>query len=409
MKSVFIFIFLFFITFLNIEAQWTRSNQGIGNGDINVLDFEMINNKLFIATYINNTFYSTNNGISWEILIEDAFTDAISFEKINNSFFLITKKQNIFISNDSGNTWQKTNYEYLDGGFIYSSCVLDSSLFIVEISRGITFSKDYGQTWEKINGELPTTLVYNLESYKGIIYACTQEGLFVSNDRCNSWEKIYNNLVNTINFKNDEIYIGTYSYGILKSEDSGKTWVELNNGLSILNITSIDFVKPSFIFDDYIVIGTKGNYPMGSGASGIYISTDKGNTWLQRKSGLTFKGNNGFTPGVFKFYTISDTILVGTEGGIYRAAIQEIINGVGIKDIDIYKSMLFPNPVCDELTISQIPYGVVSYEIFDIFGNRVLSLETIHELPLQIDVSMLTPGLYFLKLNNQPPVKFIKL
>lgn len=71
--------------------------------------------------------------------------------------------------------------------------------------------------------------------------------------------------------------------------------------------------------------------------------------------------------------------------------------------------MLFPNPTTDKLAISQIPDGAVSYEIFDIFGNKVLPLEAIHELPLQIDVSSIYPGVYFLKLNNQPPVKFIKL
>lgn len=71
--------------------------------------------------------------------------------------------------------------------------------------------------------------------------------------------------------------------------------------------------------------------------------------------------------------------------------------------------IISPNPTFEKLTISQIPDGAVSYEIYDIFGNRVLSVETIHELSPQIDVSMFSPGIYFLKLNNKNPIKFVKI
>jgi len=82
----------------------------------------------------------------------------------------------------------------------------------------------------------------------------------------------------------------------------------------------------------------------------------------------------------------------------------------------IIKSLLYPNPAIDKLTFFQIPNGTVSYEIFDIFGERVLSTPsslrdaTPQEGNFKIDVSFLPPGIYFLKLNNQvKPIKFVKI
>jgi hypothetical protein len=123
--------------------------------------------------------------------------------------------------------------------------------------------------------------------------------------------------------------------------------------------------------------------------------------YLFPKVGLAFfQGFGDFGQGLttLEAYTL--------DGKLY-GSIPEVFNSVN--DNETNNLLLFPNPTSDKLTLSQIPDGTVSYEIFDIFGERVLSVETIHELSLQIDVSSLQTGVYFLKLNNQPPVKFIKL
>lgn len=87
--------------------------------------------------------------------------------------------------------------------------------------------------------------------------------------------------------------------------------------------------------------------------------------------------------------------------------------GVSVNENPSKEFLIFPNPTSDKLTLSQIPDGSVSYEIFDIFGGRVLSAPSLRDTPqegnLEIDVSKLLSGIYFLKLNNQPPVKFVKI
>ncbi|OGU59237.1 MAG: hypothetical protein A2X64_01720 [Ignavibacteria bacterium GWF2_33_9] len=84
-----------------------------------------------------------------------------------------------------------------------------------------------------------------------------------------------------------------------------------------------------------------------------------------------------------------------------------------INSYDLTESLsnviIYPNPVFSTLSLSQIPEGSVSFEIFDIFGKCVLSVETIHELSLQkIDVSFLPPGVYFVRIGDIVQ-KFVKM
>lgn len=67
---------------------------------------------------------------------------------------------------------------------------------------------------------------------------------------------------------------------------------------------------------------------------------------------------------------------------------------------------LFPNPVTTFLSLSEIPDGSYSYEIFDILGFK----RSDGKIEKEINVEFLSKGIYFLKLNNQvKPIKFVKL
>lgn len=65
---------------------------------------------------------------------------------------------------------------------------------------------------------------------------------------------------------------------------------------------------------------------------------------------------------------------------------------------------LSPNPVTDKLTLLNIPDNAIQFEIYDQFGNRQIA----GLISVQLDVSLLPTGAYFLKLNNRqsPPQVF---
>ncbi|MEL7118294.1 MAG: T9SS type A sorting domain-containing protein [Bacteroidota bacterium] len=64
---------------------------------------------------------------------------------------------------------------------------------------------------------------------------------------------------------------------------------------------------------------------------------------------------------------------------------------------------IFPNPATHTLSINGIQVGKL-IEIFNIHGNRLMSVSD----TVNINISHLTKGLYYLKVNGQPPLPFIK-
>jgi hypothetical protein len=71
--------------------------------------------------------------------------------------------------------------------------------------------------------------------------------------------------------------------------------------------------------------------------------------------------------------------------------------------------ILYPNPATEYITV-EVPNieSLQGIEIYNIFGECVLSVETgLRPVSTKIDVSVLPPGLYFMKVGNAKPMKFM--
>ena len=95
-------------------------------------------------------------------------------------------------------------------------------------------------------------------------------------------------------------------------------------------------------------------------------------------------------------------------------AIRDIISTASTSESELITDdvEISPNPVSDFIEIyvgsGSKPAFTNEIKIYSIYGQSVLSVGTIQELPLRIDVSMLTPGMYYIRTGNST-AKFIKL
>jgi hypothetical protein len=78
----------------------------------------------------------------------------------------------------------------------------------------------------------------------------------------------------------------------------------------------------------------------------------------------------------------------------------------GLKDINANSFELYPNPVSEVLTLTQLP-NEAQITIYSVVGEKIKTLES-QQNTETIDISELTPGIYMIKVNNSSFRKFIK-
>lgn len=113
-----------------------------------------------------------------------------------------------------------------------------------------------------------------------------------------------------------------------------------------------------------------------------------------------FNGTTGFAE--YK-YGNGNIILLGIK--LSDGTIIGNYNIVSVQENYITSRFLSPNPVFDKLNLYNLPANAMSYEIYDQLGIKVSGGIIANE----IDVSTLPAGIYFLKIGNEKPRKFIKV
>jgi hypothetical protein len=111
-----------------------------------------------------------------------------------------------------------------------------------------------------------------------------------------------------------------------------------------------------------------------------------------------------------KFTSDSNYLVISNSEYISLISLKSI---TGIQEtINDFNFSISPNPASDFIEISVGTRRAVSeqseFKIFNVYGQTVLSVGEIHELPLRIDISGLAPGMYFVRIGDRVG-KFVKL
>ena len=270
----------------------------------------------------------------------------------------------VWVSRDSGDTWSKLTsnttpikldalavdprdvdtiyagtwwraYKTTDGGknwrLIKKGMIDDSDVFAVDINpqnpdhviasacSGIYQSFDKGESWNKIQG-IPSqsrrTRAIVQNPYKpGAVYAGTTEGFWMSSNGGRTWslttsKKLEVNAITVHPSNPDKIYIATNNYGVMVSEDGGKSFGSNNGNFSSRFTYDVvpDVEKPNRYYATTINTATGGGF--------IFISDDFGRNWKP--------STNAGTKQTIFYSILQDTvdpnlIYAASNAGLYKS------------------------------------------------------------------------------------------
>ncbi len=259
----------------------------------------------------NNPIDSGEEGIelSWESTAFPRINGeypAVSGLAVNsiNDVFACTNTGLIYRKFDQDTAWQRIASIGLPCTFleIDTNDVLYAGYrsYGLLLGGGIIYSTDNGEKWDFFFNELKSANCLAVKDHE--TYFCgTFFGVFRSQNSGQTWTQANEGLVDTIistityNADNDLLFAGSGSQGIFRSSDNGDNWQGAGlDGRSIIDLTA----SPAGV----IFAGT---------AAGVFRSKDEGNSWKLLDSGIP-------NAGIYSLKSIKKTgVLAGTGDGIY--------------------------------------------------------------------------------------------
>lgn len=306
---------------------WRESSQ-LKNEAIHSLTQSEASPNTLIAGTFNTIFRSDDSGDSWKQLptynvqglvhVESLAIDPRGTDVIYAGTWYLPYK-----STDGGQSWRSIKNGIIDDSDIFAIDIdpRDPNHIIASACSGIYESKTAGESWKKVQG-IPsqsrrTRAILQHPSIPGVVFAGTTEGFWRS-DRggdADSWtvttsRQLEINSITVHPSRPDVIFIGTNNYGVMVSNDGGKSFTPTNGGFSgrFANAILPDREVPNRVYASTINTATGGGF--------LFVSNDNGETWRPSMRNMP---SRLITYAIVQDTVDANIIYLGTNLGIYRS------------------------------------------------------------------------------------------
>ena len=284
---------------------WNPINTGLNATYIKSLAIDPMTPTTIYAEG-QSIFKSMNGGGSWDVIVTPDTQGyriiGLVIDASRSSILYIQTHSGVIKSTDSGESWSEvpTKYNSNIASILAIDPISPSTLYAVtsvgtDENRTLLKSTNGGMDWSVVTTNFSDMAVSFLlidplnpsilYTAKGVV-AGKGGGLFKSMDGGKTWDEIYIGLTETAIYSlhtkinslvidpktPTTLYVGTsYTYGVLKSNDGGKTWNTINNGIEFpkysVNSLAIDPSTPTIIY-------------AGTDDGGVYKSINGGESWI---------------------------------------------------------------------------------------------------------------------------------
>ena len=269
-----------------------------------------------------NLFKSVDGGDSWGRIVQglDTLTPFSPLTVGQGQVLALgTQGDGIFRSDSGGENWQRINngLDTLDIGLVYIRPNNPQGMLAAGAQGGLSRSIDGGQTWNLVADADQSFLV--LTEADGTLWAGDKAGqLLRSSDGGQSWQSLLtvaDDPVTAIAARGQTVYVGTASQGMFRIESDTLAVSAISQGLDDRRIQDIKLLP-----------GNSSGVMISSWDRGIFMSTDRGNTWTNYPQGLVKdRQADEFDTHHFSEIALSDTFaedktaFLGGFNGLYKS------------------------------------------------------------------------------------------
>jgi len=237
---------------------WKAMNNGLIEKSIYAIS--TVNNYVIAKARIGLTFFSKDEGKTWSLATLDG--SRYKLVKFKDVLYAANEFQMSYTTNE-GKTWESVNN--LPGA---RDMIVNGSTLIAGNPYGIYSSTNTFQWTNRNYGNLTNARIVGLASSANHVFCITGRGdIFRSNNLGKSWTLIKNGLpvaaVTAIGYFDNTLFVALSNYGIFRSDNEGTSWSFAGG---IVQVTS--FARKQ----NQLIAGSK---------NGVYVSSDAGRTWTR--------------------------------------------------------------------------------------------------------------------------------
>lgn len=257
-------------------------------------------NAIYLTTRGQGLYYSYNNGDSWQTVpaLANTFLYGVAINPQDKCTIYVADSGKIYKTDDCMRTW-KTVYIEQRTSERFTSLVIDTKdnkiVYATQLNGDLLVSHDSGKSWSTL-ARLSRTLQYMMSDplAPGRLYLATyRDGLMRSDDQGKSWVDLGDGLKNisggkdfyrlVLNAGQKDSIFWIAKYGILRSDDAGKTWTVINlitpPGSVNIYAFAINPANQKEIYYTGTILGEKNTHVRST----FYKSTDGGVNWVTKK------------------------------------------------------------------------------------------------------------------------------
>ena len=155
-------------------------------------------------------------------------------------------------------------------------CLIQVAVVVLVVAMVVGLNPAWGvNNWIQLDDGVAMGNVYVLAAHESRLYAGSENGVFVSEDRGTNWAPTsFNESVSTLTVDKDTVYAGTWSQGVFRSDNAGLTWKPIRDGLRFQEYQGDHYYGTirSILITDHNIINVMYH-------GGTYTSTERGETW----------------------------------------------------------------------------------------------------------------------------------